>query len=55
MALNYILGGAQLAMGLGQSFLGNQQQQRSYRQAKSAAKRQNNLARAQLSTNYVER
>ena len=55
MALNYILGGAQLAMGLGKSFLGHQQQQRSYRQSKSAARRQNMLQRSQLSSNYVER
>ncbi len=54
MALNFILGGAQLAMGLGKSFMGHSQQQRQYRQAKSAARRQNNLQRAQLSSNYVE-
>jgi len=55
MALNYILGGAQLAMGLGQAFMGHSQQQRQYKQAKSAARRQNMLQRSQLSSSYVER
>ena len=55
MALNYILGGAQLAMGLGQAFMGRSQQQAQYRQAKSAARRQNNLQRQQLTSNYLER
>ena len=55
MALNFILAGAQLAMGAGKSYMGHQQQQAQYRQAKSAAKRQNNLQRSQLSSNYVER
>ena len=55
MALNFILGGAQLAMGAGKAWMGHQQQQAQYRQAKSAARRQNNLQRQQLSSSYVER
>ena len=52
MALPFILAGAQLALGAGQAFMGHQQQQAQYRQAKSAAKRQHRLAKAQ---NLVQR
>ena len=55
MALNFILAGAQLAMGAGKAWMGHSQQQAQYRQAKSAARRQNMLQRQQLSSSYVER
>ena len=62
MALNFIMAGAQLALGAGKAFAGHSQQQAQYRQAKSAAKRSHNLAiaqnlerRGQLTTNYVNR
>ena len=54
MALNFIMAGAQLAMGAGMSFAQHSQRQAQYRQAKSAARRQNMLQRSQLSSNYVE-
>ena len=52
MALQFIMAGAQLALGAGKAFAGHNQQQRQYRQAKSAAKRQHQLAKAQ---NMVQR
>ena len=55
MALNFILAGAQLAMGGAKAFMGHSQQQEQYRQAKSAARRQNNLQRQQLTSNYLEK
>ena len=55
MALQFIMAGAQLALGAGKAFAGHQQQQAQYRQAKSAAQRQNMLQRSQLSSSYVER
>ena len=53
MALNYILGGAQLLMGGAQSIFGHNAQQAAYDRAKSQARRQNMLQRQQLSANYV--
>ena len=55
MALNFIMAGAQLALGGAKAFMGHSQQQAQYRQAKSAAKRQNRLQRSQLTANYSER
>jgi len=53
MALNYILGGAQLLMGGAQSIFGHSARQAAYNRAKSQARRQNMLQRQQLSANYV--
>lgn len=55
MALNWILGGAQLLMGGAQSIFGHNARQAAYSRAKSQARRQNDLARQQLSANYVSR
>ena len=55
MALNFIMMGAQAALGAGKAFAGHSQQQAQYRQAKSAARRQRNLLMVQNNTNYSER